>query len=85
MDKDCCSRSMCRAGHLEDKTLVSPLPQPKQPFMRPNEDGMALLALDIGVQGRCHGGFRCLALALDEPPLQSYLGNVTCAVTTLLA
>lgn len=73
------------AGHLEDKTLVSPLPQPKEPFMGPDEDGMALLTLDISVQGRCHGGFRCFALALDEPPLQSYLSNVTCNITTLLA
>ena len=46
--------------------------------MGPNEDGMALLALDIGVQCRCHGGFRRFALALDQAPLQSYLGNVTC-------
>ena len=76
---------MHRAGHLEDKTLVSPLPQSKEPFMGPNEDGMALLALDIGVQGRCHGGFRGFALALDKAPLQSYLGNVTCTSTTLLA
>lgn len=44
--------------------------------MRANEDAMPLLALDISVQSRGHGGFRSLALALDQASLQCHLGNV---------
>ena len=44
--------------------------------MGPNEDGVALFALDISIQRRSHGGLWCLALALDEPPLQGHLGNI---------
>ena len=63
--------------HLENEALVSPLPQPKQALMGPNEDGVPLLALDISVQGRCHGSLGGFALTLDQAPLQGHLGYVT--------
>ena len=36
----------------------------------PDEDRPPVLALDVAIQGRCHGGLRRLARAVEEPPLQ---------------
>ena len=75
---------MVRPGaHLKVPVLFGgPLAQPEKALVGPDEDGVDVAALEVGVQRGRHRGVRRLAVAVDEAALHGESRDLPCTTTS---